>query len=169
MRKHFVTFLSPGTFFDESTVKEIPSWDTTKAVKMAGQITERYGAMPYGFRFSTSIVSKDIPDGEGGKLKVKPKEVKRSGIYFLGCYLETLDQVEKRADPKEETLLWNMRVNGMFVICINTNSYKSVHKFGEEDVLLDGYVPEYGNSSKWTEYRKETKKRIEKENSNASR
>jgi hypothetical protein len=156
MRKHFVEFLSPGSFVDESTSKEISSWDPVLATKMANRISERYGAKPYGFVFSTSIVSKDIPDGEGGALEVKPKVVEKSGVYFLGGWLETLDQVEARNDPEEEILRSNMKGNGIFVICFNTNSYKSCHEFGVKDCLLDskGNVVEKGDYARWTEYRK---------------
>ena len=53
MKKHFVTFYSPGTFVAEQTTKPIDSWDVELAVSMSGEIKERYGALPYGFQFST--------------------------------------------------------------------------------------------------------------------
>jgi len=43
MKKHFVHFLSPGTFVAEETSKPIASWSVEKAVKMAREITERHG------------------------------------------------------------------------------------------------------------------------------
>lgn len=53
MKKHFVTFFSPGTFVSETSEKPIDSWDVDTAVEMSTQILERHGARPYGFRFST--------------------------------------------------------------------------------------------------------------------
>lgn len=53
MEKHFVKFYSAGSFVAEETVKEIDSWDVNKAIEMSKDITERYGAKPYGFRFIT--------------------------------------------------------------------------------------------------------------------
>lgn len=54
-RKHFVEFISPGTLFSESSTKRIDSWDTAVAIEMASEVTERYGAKPYGFQFKTLI------------------------------------------------------------------------------------------------------------------
>ncbi len=122
MRKHQVTFYSPGTFVSESSTLNIDSWDTVKAVEMSEKITARYNARPYGFVFSTLIVADDIPDGEGGTLKVEPKEVERSGIHFLGGRLETYSDVVTRNDDKESILRSNMRNNESWVICINDNS-----------------------------------------------
>jgi hypothetical protein len=51
MRKHYVTFYSPGTFVSESSTLSIEDWDTAKAVEMAKNIQERHGAKPYGFRW----------------------------------------------------------------------------------------------------------------------
>ena len=34
MKKHFVTFLSPGTFVSETTTKPIASWSVEKAKAM---------------------------------------------------------------------------------------------------------------------------------------
>ena len=35
MKKHFVTFFSPGTFIAESTTKPIESWNIEEAKEMA--------------------------------------------------------------------------------------------------------------------------------------
>lgn len=54
MEKHFVRFLSAGTFVAEETVMPIEEWDVDQAIEMVRNITERYGAKPYGFQFVTS-------------------------------------------------------------------------------------------------------------------
>ena len=61
-RDHRVTFYSPGTLVDESTTRPIAAWDPVEAVRMAAKITERHGAKPYGFQFSTVIVHPEVED-----------------------------------------------------------------------------------------------------------
>lgn len=159
-KKHKVTFYSPGTLFSESSSHEIKSWNIVKAIELSKNITERYGAKPYGFVFETMLTAPDIDDGHGGKLKVSPKTIKKSGIHFLGGKLETYDDVVARNDEKENILKDNMRWNDMWIVCINTNSYKSTLPFGEEDCIVneDGSVIEYGNDPKYIAYRKSKSK-----------
>jgi hypothetical protein len=154
-RQHFVTFYSPGTFVSEQTTKPIKAWDISKAVTMSKRITERYNAKPYGFRFSTSLVAQPVPDGEGGTLRVEPKEVKTSGTHFLGGRLRTIDDVRADAKKAERILLSNMECNDIAVIVENTNSYLSTLPFSEKDILLadDGTIADRGDSPKWAEYR----------------
>ena len=157
MRKHKVTFYSPGTFMSESSSFDIDSWDTAKAVEMSEKIIERYNAKPYGFVFTTILVHEDVPDGEGGFLHVESKKVKESGIHFLGGRLETYTEVVNRNDPKEEILRSNMRGNEQWIVCINTNSFRSTMPFDEEDCIVDaqGKVVERGNDPKYIAYRAE--------------
>lgn len=128
MKKHFVTFLSPGTFVSETTEKPIASWDVDKAVKMARKIKERYGARPYGFQFSTR---------ERGPDDLDSKVTKRSGIYYLGGRVETLADVEARNDPKEEILRSNMRINRIEKIIVNDNSWRFTGELKKGDTVLD--------------------------------
>lgn len=131
MEKHFVTFYSPGAFVSETTDKPIASWDVNKAMKMADSITERHGATPYAFKFSTRYRgAKDLDS------KIK----KQSGLYYLGGKIETLADVERRADPKERILLANMRGNGWGKIIINDNSWRITQPLRKDDVILD-YKP----------------------------
>ncbi len=157
MRKHKVTFYSPGTFVSESTTRDIDSWDTVKAVEMSEQIKERYNARPYGFIFTTVIVANDVSDGEGGTLKVQSKEVERSGLHFLGGRLETYDDVVARNDDKENILRSNMRNNESWIICINDNSFRSTIPFGEEDCIVNarGLIVQRGDDPKFVSYRAE--------------
>ncbi len=155
MRKHQVTFYSPGTFVSESSSYDIESWDTVKAVELAEKVVERYGAKPYGFVFETLIVAKDVPDGEGGTLRVEPKLYERSGIHFLGGKLETYDDVVARNNKDEDILRSNMKYNDNWIICINTNSYRSTLPFTEKDVIVDaaGKIVERGDTSERIGYR----------------
>ena len=155
-RKHFITFCSPGTFTSETTTKPISSWDTKEAIKIAQTITERHGAKPYGFLFETKVVADPIPDGEGGTLEVEPKSVKSSGIYYLGGKLETYDDIEARKDPKEETLLWNMKWNDYPIIIVNTNSWKFTAAYKESDSIVDaetGEIIDRGDDKEHKAYR----------------
>src|SRR5712664_3128863 len=111
IKKHFVRFFSPGTFVAETSDKPVNSWDVDAAVSMACDISERYGARPYGFKFVTRGREDDDLDS---------KETATSPIYFLGGKIETLAEVEARNDPSERILLSNMRNNGYDRIVINT-------------------------------------------------
>lgn len=127
MEKHFVTFYSPGTFVSEETTKPIKKWDTKEAIKMARTVVERYGAKPYGFRFSTRARSENDLDS---------RVVKSSGLYWLGGRVETLKQVAARNDPKEKILLSNMRCNGWHKIVVNDNSWRWTQPLGPHDRVL---------------------------------
>lgn len=157
MRKHQVTFYSPGTLFSESSTHDIDSWDTAKAVELSETVLARYNAKPYGFVFSTIIVADDVPDGEGGFLKVSSKEVESSGIHFLGGRLETYDDVVARNDEKESILRSNMRSNEMWVIIINDNSFRSTLPFNEGDCVVNarGMIVQRGDDPKFVAYRTE--------------
>ena len=136
-REHRVTFYSPGTLFAESTTKPIAEWDPRVAVEMAERITERHGAKPYSFSFSTILVSPPIDDGEGGTMDVPPKQVESSAYYHLGGKVETYAQVVARDDPKEHILRANMRGNGVAAVVVTTNSYKHTQAFEGDDVIVD--------------------------------
>ncbi len=128
MKAHFVTFLSPGTFVHEETTNPIDSWDVAKAKKMARTITERHGATPFAFYFSTR---------KRGVRDLDSKEVVHSGRYYLGGVIETLEEVEARQDPKEDILRCNMRANKWHRIIINKNSWRVTQPFEDDDVLLE--------------------------------
>lgn len=128
MEKHFVEFFSPGTFVSESTVKEIESWDVKKAVEMSRGIKERHGATPYGFRFITRTRNEDELDS---------KVTNRSNMYFLGGEVLYLADIEERNDPKDSTLIWNMKINKIDRVIENKNSWKVVFPLEKDDVVLE--------------------------------
>ena len=141
----FVTFVSPGTFFAETTTLPIASRDLSLAVKMSRKITERYGSKPYGFRFETRIVADPIPDGMGGTLTVEAKTVDTSSIA----------DVERRADPKESILCGNMSGNGMWIVVTTCSPYRSTCEFKPADVVVNdrGEIVERGDSAERVAYR----------------
>jgi len=127
MKKHFVTFLSPGTFVSEETTKEIDSWDVDRAVEMAKGIIERHNAKPYGFYFTTRSRGADDLDS---------KEASRSGIYYLGGEVLTLGEVKARKNPADNILICNMECNHWDKIITNTNSYRITLPLEASDVVL---------------------------------
>jgi hypothetical protein len=130
---HFVTFRSPGTFVAEETAKPIGEWDPREAMRIASGIKERYGAIPYGFQFSTWECA-DLGDGE---LPRRLKELKRSAHYYINGKVETLAEVEARSDPKERTLLLNMQGNGYARIVTTTNGYRWTQPFEDGDIVVN--------------------------------
>lgn len=128
MEKHFVTFLSPGTFVHEESTMDIETWDTTKAVEFARGIKERHGATPFAFVFTTRTRNEEDFDS---------KETARSGRYYLGGTIETIEDVRQRNDPKERILLSNMEGNGWNRIIVNTNSWKVTQPLEGDDVVLE--------------------------------
>jgi hypothetical protein len=122
VQKHFVTFYSPGTFTSETSSFPVDSWNIGVACDMAHDVTERYGATPYGFQFST---------------RTRSKVSAKSPFYHLGGKIETFAEVEARNAPNEEILRSNMKSNGYDRIVVNDNSYRSTRPLGSDDVVLD--------------------------------
>lgn len=131
MHKHFVTFFSPGTLVAEETTQPIDAWDVHAATALVNGITERYGATPYGFQFTTRGRSSQDLDS---------RVIKRSPLYWLGGTVETLAEVKARATEKDRILIANMEGNGYDRIITNTNSWRWTQPLGETDIVLD-YTP----------------------------
>ena len=128
MKRHFVTFLSPGTFMAESSTKQVESWDVTAAQAMAEGITERHNAVPYAFYFHTM----ERAPGEW-----EPKRTATSSTYYLPhCKVETLEEIEARNDPKESILRSNMRCNDWKRLVTTTKGWKWSQPLNDSDVVL---------------------------------
>lgn len=127
MQKHFVTFYSPGTFVAETSERPIDSWDIDTAKAMAAGITERYGATPYGFRFTTRERTQDELDS---------REVARSKMYYLNCQVFTLEDIERRDDPRDHILLSNMRCNGYTKVVQPVAGWKWTQPLNDGDIVL---------------------------------
>ncbi len=155
MRTHRVIFQSPGALCSEPDTFPIYAWDTAAAVEMAGRVVQRHGAKPYGFFFTTSLEVPDVPDGEGGMLRVMAKNVDSSGVHFLGGDVLRLDDIAARNDPADAILYSNMRGNGWPIVIENRYSYKVTQVFGERDVVVDarGVIIERGDTPERVAYR----------------
>lgn len=132
MERHFVTFYSPGTFVHEESTEPIASWDAELAKQMALEVTARYNARPFGFRFTTRSRSEHDLDSAVSAT---------SNMYYLGGTIETLAEVEARATDKDSILLSNMRGNGYDRIITNTNSWKVTLPLQPGDVVLEWKQP----------------------------
>lgn len=128
MQKHFVTFISPGTFFAEQTTKDIDSWDIEAARTMAAEITERYGAKPYAFVFTTRSRGPDDLDS---------KVSATSPTYFFGCDVYTLEQVREKF-PDEKILISNMECNAAYTdrVAVPREGWKGFYSMKPTDVDL---------------------------------
>ncbi len=136
MKKHFVEFYSPGTFVSEVDSREIDSWDIEAAQEIATSIVQRYNARPYGFRFVTMERLKD---------DFEPKEIERSGIYYLGGMTYTLEELRNRNNPRDKTAISNMEINGWERVIENTNSYSFMAPLLDGDTVLPFVMPTNSN------------------------
>lgn len=127
MKKHFVTFFSPGTLFAEQTTEEIDSWNVKEAMTRANTITERHNATPYGFQFFTK---------ERGEEDFDSKEIDRSVMYYVHCDIETLQEIEERNNPEDSILISNMKCNGWDKVAVTTKGWKGTYPLKEGDVVL---------------------------------
>lgn len=114
--KHFVEFLLPGSFFSESTIQEIATWNVDEAKNIANG----FKLKPFGFRF---ITKKLVGTGWDQQQVVD----KQSGIYYIGGTVNSYHDVVKRNLPTEEILRSNMQCNNWSYV-INT-IYKNTYPF----------------------------------------
>lgn len=128
MHKHFVTFISPGTFVPETSEREIESWDVEAARAMAKDITERYGARPYAFQFTTRSRGPDDLDS---------KVSATSPTYFFGCDVYDLEQVREKF-PNETILISNMEMNKDYIdrVAVPREGWRGFFSVKPTDVVL---------------------------------
>ncbi len=132
--KDYVVFFSPGSFVAESSEREISEWSTAEAVRMAATITERYGAMPYGFRFEKRLAVEVEP---GKFADVKQAPIAKSRMHYICCKVETLAQLQARADANERILVSNAESNGWKAIVTTTKGWRWSQPFQGDDVNVD--------------------------------
>ncbi len=131
----FVKYLSPGTFFSETTRVEVKRCDLLIALEQAKEIVERHNARPYGLLFE---------DGNGKVI---------TGIYYLTGEILRLDDI---SDTEENRIMrLNMSDPDSSVMVENRNSFKFCAIFYPKDVVIDwsGHVIRRGNEPELTMYR----------------
>lgn len=137
-----VTYYSPGTLFCEQSSYEIETRDLAAcAARAKTDVTERYHAKPFGFRFE---------DGNGKKL---------SGMHYLTGKVLTYDDVP---DDKEHSIMRsNMSSPDHCVVVENCNSFRFTGEFAEEDVVVDweGNVIRRGDDADLVAFRADFKNR----------
>jgi hypothetical protein len=130
MIKHYVTFtssLSPGHFICNLSTREIDSWNVEKAIEMSKEVIEQYSSPPFCFYFTTRMCT----DDESGS-----KVVKKSGKYFLGGTIKTIDDVAKENGPENAILLFNMRVNKWDRVVETKSPWSWTSPFEPDDAVL---------------------------------
>jgi hypothetical protein len=127
IQQHFVTFYSPGTFTAETTTKPIDAWNVDDAVAMAALITERHGAKPYGFRFTTRGREAHELDS---------KEIATGPMHYIGGKVETLEEIRARHNPDERILLSNMECNGWSRVWTTTEGWRWTQPLKDDDVVI---------------------------------
>ena len=128
VEQHFVTFYSPGTFFNEESTIGIDSWNVDVAVEMSRGITERHESRPYSFVFTTR--------GRGAE-DLDSRELARSNRYYLGGTVRTLADVKARNDDADKILISNMEVNGWDKIVTGNSPWRWTQPLQEDDVILE--------------------------------
>jgi hypothetical protein len=150
MKKNYVEFLSPGTFCSESSSFPIEKWDVKEAISILKEknIKERYGAKPYGFRFSTWVEAENDVIVDGELLKLEPKKVESSGIYYLTGTVRSAQDVLNGNEERESILRSNVRCNGFNAVVENRNFYLSTFPFYPEDKVVnwDGEIIDDGQN-----------------------
>lgn len=117
--KKKITFYSPGTFVSETNVEEIEGKNLqeiiTNSVLYSKSITQRYGAVPYGFTVQNE-----------------------KGIFFLPhMMVETVDEIKNRKDVKDKILISNMENNHWKSIVTTNQGWKISQPFQDDDCIVD--------------------------------
>lgn len=140
--ENVVIIYGQGKTYPEVTVLPIASWDVKQALKLVEGLSPR--ARPFAFAFELRAAAPDIDDGHGGLIRGARKQLRRSALCFLNGKVETLAEIEERADPEEGTLLSNMRSNSFTRVITTSNGWKNTQPFhdGATNLDADGNVLE---------------------------
>lgn len=128
VQQHFVTFYSPGTFMAEDRSEPIDAWDVDEALRRATAVKERYGATPYGFRFSTR--------GRGAN-ELDSRLVASSPMHYFGVVVETLATLKERNHDGDRILIQNMECNGWARVVRTINGWSWSQPLLADDIVLD--------------------------------
>ena len=100
VRKTYIEFLYPGSFFSESSTQEVKTRDVSK-VKVPKNA--------FGFKFF-DILSV-VVDTDGKKVKLTSERINVSPKHYYGGKLYTVAEL-KREFPNERILISNIEGNG---------------------------------------------------------
>lgn len=128
MKKHFVEYLSPGTFVSEVSNREVASWSVPDAIKMMGEIVERHGARPYGFRFYTMSRGED---------DLNASRTARSHIYFVNCDVLTAEEILADDDPRFATMRANVLGNGIKRVARTRHGWLAHLPMSDRDEVIE--------------------------------
>lgn len=177
-REHWAVFQKwEGSHMPPPPPLRVPSWDVPFVRAFLLEDLKRSVAI-YGFYFTTALTAAPISDGEGGLLEIRPREVARSGVYYITGRLATVDEViadgaswwvnseydNRRmiANRVSNMKIWHYPI--MVVVDVSPSHWMD-YPFREEDVILgrDGEVCERGDTQERIDYRvtKEAEWKIE--------
>ena len=119
VRKMYIEFLYPGSFFNESSTQEVQTRDLSK-IKVPKNA--------FGFRFFDIISVVVVVDGK--KVELTSERTNLSSMNYYGGKLYTLAEL-KLEFPNERTLISNMECNGWLkVIRCRTGNWQPFEKTG---------------------------------------
>lgn len=133
--KCIIKYYCPGTFFDENGSITVPERDFTieTAVARASEITARYNAKPYGFKF---VVKTYEETESGGQICRSEPAFTRSGMHYLDGTVLTLADIPDT--PENSTLRSNMQNQDLPAAVETRNGYRHTGALRREDVVLRG-------------------------------
>ena len=100
VRKTYIEFLYPGSFFSESSTQEGTTRDVSK-VKVPKNA--------FGFEFFDILSA--VVDADGKKARITSKRINVSPMHYYGGKLYTVAEL-KRKFPNERILISNIEDNG---------------------------------------------------------
>jgi len=121
--KTYVEFLSSGTFFDESSVKEVRKRDVSKIKVPKGVLFFRF------FDILSAVVY-----ANDKKIRLRSGRTNVSPNYFYGGKIYTIQEI-KRDFPKKTRLIREMRDERKKAICCQTGEWVLANK---TDIIIEG-------------------------------
>ena len=127
IKQHFVTFKSPGMATAEHTTKEITPGTRSRPLRWP---TTYWNATAPSPTASTS------PPGPAPPQELDSKNIAKSGTYFMGGKIQTLQEV--MANPTgNKTLIENMKGNHWDQVVTVTKGHQWTSPILKDDAVLD--------------------------------
>ena len=123
VRKTYIEFLYPGSFFRESSTQEVKTRDVSK-VKVPKNA--------FGFKFF-DILSV-VVDADGKQVELTSERINVSPMHYYGGKVYTVAEL-KREFPNDRTFISNVEGNGYkkAIHCRTGN----LRPFGETDIFVE--------------------------------